>query len=373
MSIASAYQTLLATGQIKPDPAQSQAVEVLSRLAAHLVSAGSAQSPGLLARLLGKRDRTPLLRGLYLHGPVGRGKSMLMDLFFENVAVAAKRRVHFHAFMLEVHDRIHSWRKKEAEDPLAEVAKDIAAETRLLCFDEFQVTDVADAMILGRLFTALFKRGVVMVATSNTAPENLYEGGLQRALFLPFIALLRERCDVQEVAGPQDYRRLFRTTHSTYLMPDDEKTAALLEQMFLALTRTDTSQPVRHAVKGHVLVVPRAAHGVAWFAFADLCEQPLGSVDYNLLAGLYHTFFLSHVPAIHHEARDVARRFITLIDMLYDHKCKLVIAAAVEPEWIYGAGSLVGEFARTVSRLHEMQSEDWWAEPHRSDLPEAEA
>lgn len=370
MSIASAYQTLLATGQIKADPAQSQAVEALSRLAADLTSV---QPPSLLARLLGKPDKPPAPRGLYLYGPVGRGKSMLMDLFFEAVPVAARRRVHFHAFMLEVHDRIHGWRKKEAADPLAQVAADIAAQTRLLCFDEFQVTDVADAMILGRLFTALFKQGVVMVATSNTAPESLYEGGLQRALFLPFITLLRERCVVQEVAGPQDYRRLFRTTHSTYLMPDDEKTAALLEQMFLDLTRTDTAQPVRHEVKGHVLTVPRAAHGTAWFTFADLCEQPLGSVDYNLLAGLYHTFFLAHVPAIHHEARDVARRFITLIDMLYDHKCKLVISAAVEPEWIYGAGSLVGEFARTVSRLHEMQSEDWWAEPHRSDLPEGGA
>lgn len=369
MSIETAYQALITSGQIKPDPAQAQVVTALSRLAVTLAARKPPRPLGWFGRLLG-HTAEPAPKGLYIHGPVGRGKSMLMDLFFDHATVAAKRRVHFHAFMLEVHDRIHKKRLADVGDPIPEIATEIAQDAQLLCFDEFQVTDVADAMILGRLFTALFAKGVVMVATSNTAPQNLYEGGLQRALFLPFIDLLQSRCEVQTVAGPQDYRRLFRSTHKTYLTEDTE-TQSHLEQMFLDLTRGDRGHQETHQVKGHELHIPRTAQGVAWFAFADLCEKPMGSIDFNFLAGTYHTVFLQHVPAIHHDSRDIARRFITLIDMLYEHKCKLVISSAVEPEWIYGAGQLVTEFGRTVSRLHEMQSEDWWAEPHRPDLPEA--
>jgi cell division protein ZapE len=294
---------------------------------------------------------------------------MVMDLFFDTAPVALKRRVHFHAFMLDVHERIHAWRKAghtggagNGADPIPPVADALAGEAWLLCFDEFQVNDPADALILDRLFSALFERGVVVVATSNTAPGALYAGGLNRDRFTPFIALLVERLDVLELDAGVDYRRGLIEHMQVYFTPPGA--AVALDACFERLAGGHRAAPDRILLKGRKLDVPAAADGIARFAFADLCEKPLGAADYLAIAGLYHTVMLADIPALGPDKRNEAVRFATLIDALYEHKVNLVCSAAVAPDALYPKGDGAKAFKRTVSRLYEMQSDAYLAAPH---------
>ncbi len=357
-----AYRAQLAAGGLKPDPVQALAAEKLESLwralSAYRPSDGTA---GWRARFgLGRRaDAAPL--GLYLFGGVGRGKSMLMDLFFAKAAVERKRRVHFHAFMLEVHERLHALRARRdggrnSGDPIAQLAGEIADGAWLLCFDEFQVTNIADAVILGRLLEALFERGVVVVATSNTAPDELYAGGLQRNLFLPAIELINQRLDVLELEGGIDYRRQMLQRMTVYYTPLGDEATDALEDAFAAFTAGAPAGRETLIVQGRRLTLSRAARGVAMTTFVELCERELGPADYLALATHFHTLILNAVPRLDPERRDEARRFITLIDALYEHRAKLICAAAGPPEQIYAAGDHAAEFRRTASRLYEMRS-----------------
>ena len=309
-------------------------------------------------RLPWTRNSAPPPKGLYLYGAVGRGKSMLMDLFFELAPVERKRRVHFYAFMQEVHARIHE-RREAKGDPIVPVARAIAAEATLLCFDEFQVTDIADAMILGRLFSALIAAGVVVVATSNRGPDELYQDGLQRERFLPFITFLKERLDVYELDGKRDYRLARFTGRQTYFVPADAAAYRALEEAFADLTDGAAGAPESLAVQGRTLEVPRAAKGVAWFGFEELFMRPVGPADYLALCARYHTFILEEVPCLGPEMRNEAKRFNTFIDTLYEAHGNLLVSAAARAEALYTAGDGAFEFKRTVSRLIEMQSDDY--------------
>ncbi len=373
----SAYRALVRAGEIGRDPAQELAVEKLNllhrRLRTYRPPEPEPEGGGLLARIGLNRSAQPAEppSGLYMFGGVGRGKSMVMDLFFDTAPVARKRRVHFHAFMLEVHERIHAWRKagraagaRIGGDPIPPVADALAGAAWLLCFDEFQVNDPADALILDRLFSALFARGIVVVATSNTAPGALYAGGLNRDRFAPFIALLAERLDVLELDAGVDYRRGSIEHMPVYFPPLAKAAAAALDACFARLARGRAAAPDRIALKGRALAVPAAADGVARFGFADLCEKPLGAADYLAIAGLYHTVVLADVPALGPDKRNEAARFATLIDALYEHRVNLVCSAAVAPDALYPKGDGSAAFERTVSRLYEMQSDAYLAAPH---------
>jgi cell division protein ZapE len=354
------FHARLAAGEISADPLQARAAERLQQLWDELQNYHPQTSGGFLARFgLAKPPPRPP-KGLYIFGRVGRGKSMLMDAFFSTVPGEKKRRVHFFAFMADVHARIHA-RRAEKGDPIAPVAQDIASETTLLCFDEFHVVDIADAMILGRLFAALFTAGVVVVATSNRAPDKLYEGGLQRERFLPFIDLLKERLDVIELDGPRDYRLQRFKGRQVYFTPPDAKAKAALAQAFADLT--DGATPARETltVLGRELHVPRAAKNVAWFTFDELCVQALGPNDYLALVGRYHTFILDGIPKLNFERRNEAKRFNIFIDTLYDAHGNIVCSAEAPPQELYTEGEGSFEFQRTVSRLIEMQSDDYIA------------
>lgn len=354
------FHARLTAGELASDPLQARAAARLQQLWEELQTYQLGNGGGVLARLgLGKPAPRPP-KGLYIYGRVGRGKSMLMDAFFATVAGDKKRRVHFFAFMADVHARIHA-RREEKGDPIGPVAKDIAAETTLLCFDEFHVVDIADAMILGRLFAALFAAGVVVVATSNRAPGHLYEGGLQRERFLPFIDLLKERLDVIELDGPRDYRLSRFKGRQVYFTPPDDKARAALAQAFADLT--DSATPAREvlAVLGHEVEVPRAAKGVAWFRFDELCERALGPADYLALIARYHTFIVEGIPRLDADRRNEAKRFNIFIDTLYDAHGNLVCSAAAPPAELYTEGDGAFEFQRTVSRLIEMQSDAYIA------------
>ncbi|MBL8671179.1 MAG: AFG1 family ATPase [Alphaproteobacteria bacterium] len=366
-----AYRARIASSEIRQDPGQELAVTKLQSLYFALQGYRPAQGKGGRGFFGWSRrtDDTPPPNGLYVYGEVGRGKSMLMDLFFGAAPVAQKRRVHFHAFMQEIHGRLHAWRQatkddRSARDPMPKIAEQVAAETWLLCFDEFVVNNIADAMILGRLFEALFERGVIVVATSNFAPDDLYKDGLQRDRFTPFIALIKERMDVLQLEGAQDYRLVRLKGLPTYYTPRGAAAAAELERAFRRLADGETGAPDSVEVQGRSVPVQRAANGVAWFSFDDLCERPLGPADYLAIARSFHSVVLADVPVMGPERRNEARRFITLIDALYEHKVTLICSADAPPHHLYASGEGANEFLRTVSRMVEMQSEHYQAQPH---------
>ena len=360
--VGAAYRRLIADGELRPDAAQERAVAALDRLPA------ASPDRGLIGRLFGHREDGPA--GVYLWGGVGRGKSMLMDLAFEQIATAPKRRVHFHAFMLETHARLRDARKSEEGDPIDPVAEQIAEEARLLAFDEMQVTNPADAMILSRLFSSLIERGVKVVTTSNRPPRDLYLGGLNRELFLPFIDLIERRMTVVEVNGPTDYRLERLSGVDVWHVPNGPEATAALSRAFFQLT----DYPVEDRAKvpseeldvggGRTLHVPKSLKGVAVFSFKRLCGDARGAADYLAIAQRFHTVILVGIPVMTREMRNDAARFVTLIDALYEHKVKLLAAADAEPAGLYPEGDGSFEFARTVSRLEEMRSADYLAEGH---------
>ncbi len=360
-----AYHDRVALGALAADEAQEHAAACLDGLWREL-SPQPAQR-GILSRMFAGKANAP--RGLYLWGPVGRGKTMLMDLFFDAATEPRKRRVHFAAFMLEVHARLHALRSAGDGEAVDTLAREIAGEVRLLCFDEFQITDIADAMVLGRLFTGLFAGGVVVVATSNTAPDNLYAGGLQRALFLPFIALLKTKVDVLEVAGPQDHRQGRMHGRRVYIVPADDAAEAELGLIFKDLAAGAAPHPATIAVEGgRHLHIPKAGPKVAWFQASELIGEALSAADYLALVGCYDTVMISHLPRLAPDQRNEARRLITLVDILYDNGTRLIASADCLPQYLYPGGLHATEFERTASRLIEMQSEGW---VHAKEDPEA--
>jgi len=354
------FNARLTAGELAPDAMQERAAARLQVLWEELQSYQPANGKTWRKKLRLGATRAAVPKGLYIYGRVGRGKSMLMDAFFAAATVAKKKRVHFYAFMLDVHRRIHA-RREEKSDPIEPVAKAIAAETTLLCFDEFHVVDIADAMILGRLFTALFAEGVVVVATSNRAPDGLYEGGLQRERFLSFIALLKQKLDVLRLDGSRDYRLARFAGRQVYFTPIDDNSYRALERAFGDLTENVSAGKATVTVLGREIAVPRTAKGVAWFSFDELCGQPLGPADYLALVARYHTFVVEGIPQMSVEQRNEAKRLNIFIDTLYEAHGNLVCSAAVPPQSLYPEGDGSFEFQRTVSRLVEMQSDAYIA------------
>ncbi len=367
------YQDLVSRGEIEHDPAQGAVAAKLAALETELREHRLARKSSALGWLFAARQRrAEPIKGLYIFGEVGRGKTMLMDIFVARSAVQRKRRAHFHEFMADVHERIHLYRQKlkrgevKGDDPIPPVAAAIADEAWLLCFDEFQVTDIADAMLLGRLFSRLFELGVVVVATSNVAPQDLYAGGLNRALFLPFIALLQEHMSVVELKARTDFR-LEKLEHMPvwHVASHDGAHAALLAA-WRTLTGGDAGAAHDIPVKGRIIRVDKAARGTAWFTFAELCQRPLGAADYIKIAHEFHTLIIEDIPVMGIEGRNEARRFIALIDTLYDHAVKVVASAEADPDGLYTAtdGIEAQEFKRTASRLTEMRTKSYLALPH---------
>jgi cell division protein ZapE len=360
------YAALVASGELKPDPAQADAARRLSDLANALEATPKRGST--IWRALGRAPDPP--RGLYLWGGVGRGKSMLMDLFFATLDIKRKRRVHFHEFMGEVHARLHAERRKEAGDPIPPVATLMAADARLLAFDELVVTNMADAAILSRLFTELFAQRVTIVATSNRPPADLYKDGLNRHLFLPFIDLIGQKMDVIALNGPTDYRLDRLGDGETWHVPNGDAATAAVSATFFRLTDFDPADRAHVPSEeldvggGRMLHVPKSLKGVAVFSFKRLCGEARGAPDYLAIARRFHTVILVGIPRMGPENRNEAARFVTLIDALYEHKVKLIATADAEPDDLYVAGDGAVEFERTASRLMEMRSADYLALGH---------
>ncbi|GAB4355394.1 MAG: cell division protein ZapE [Oricola sp.] len=369
-SVRARYDALAAEGRLDPDPAQEALASRFDLLNEEIGSLRLAAKSSSLGWLFAKRaPKAGSVRGLYVHGQVGRGKTMLMDFFFAACRAKRKRRAHFHDFMADVHDRIGAHRnalkngEAKGDDPIPPVARALAQEARVLCFDEFSVTDIADAMILSRLFKALFDNGVILVATSNVAPDDLYRDGLNRGLFLPFIDVLKAHTDVMSLDAGRDYR-LDRLSHTRlYVAPLGEMADRAIEDVWSRLTGGVPAHQELIEVKGREIVVPKVAMGAARFGFADLCEKPLGARDYLAIARNYHTVFVERVPVLRDNRRNEAKRFINLIDTLYANRIRLVVSAEAEPHDLYKAktGTEAFEFDRTVSRLIEMRSEEWVA------------
>ena len=366
--VAAAYARLLATGELRPDPGQAAAVTRLDALA--LALAAPSASPGPLAWLLGRKPPTAP-RGIYLWGGVGRGKTMLMDLFHA-AAPGPRRRAHHHPFMLDIHARLFALRHQVTPDPLVIIARQLADEARLLCLDEFYVRDPADAMIMGRLFTALIAAGVIVVTTSNRRPRDLYRDGLNRELFVPFIDLVEARLDVTPLDGPTDYRMDRLGGFPTWYVPNGPAATAALSKAFFRLTdfpvEDRANVPNAHIVVegGRTLFVPKSLKGVAVFSFRRLCGQPLGSADYLALARTHHTLILVGIPILTPEKRNEAARFTLLVDTLYETRTKLLAVADAEPDALYREGDGNFEFERTASRLAEMRSAGYLALGHHS-------
>src|SRR5512146_967839 len=367
------YAALINQGEIEADPGQLMLAGQFSALSHRLEQRRLARKSSSLGWLFAKREQDgPPLKGLYIYGEVGRGKTMMMDLFFATTAVKRKRRVHFHEFMADVHERVHVYRQEikngslPEQDPIQRAAAAIADETWLLCFDEFHVTDIADAMILGRLFTRLFELGIVVVATSNLAPTELYKDGLNRGLFLPFIALLHRHCEIVRLDARIDFRLEKLTGMPTWYVPADAKAEAALDEAWRRLVGEHAGAPHELVVKGHIVRVPKAAMGVARFSFDDLCAQPLAAADYLKIAHEFHTVVLDRIPVMDFARRNEAKRFIILIDTLYDHAVKLLASAQAQPGELYSGteGYEALEFKRTASRLIEMRSQSYLGLPH---------
>ena len=382
------YHALIEAGELKPDAGQAHAVAALERLHRELIDLPAGHTRGERSRsrlstvLFGwLSNNKPAPKGIYLYGGVGRGKSMLMDLFYAVAPVTAKRRVHFHEFMLDIHARLKAWHELSArekiqqggrandDDPMPFIARKIIQEAQLLCFDELQVTDIADAMVLTRLFKELFAQGVVVVATSNRPPDDLYKNGLNRQRFLPFIEQIKEKLDIIPLEGPVDYRYNRLQGAETYYFPINAATTAQLSATFFRLTdrRVEDRAKVPSEeliVQGRKLFVPKAARGVAVFSFKRLCANPLGAADYLAIARTYHTVIMVAIPQFNKENSDEAKRFIHFIDALYEHGVKFLCSAAVPLQSLYAGGDAVFEFERTISRLTEMQSQDYLARGH---------
>lgn len=377
-TVAQSYARRVSAGDIREDPAQKPIVAALDRLNDEIQARRLASKSSALGWLFAKkRDTRAIVKGLYIHGSVGRGKTMLMDLFFSALPVRRKRRVHFNAFMADVHDRIQKQRQarkdgtSKEDDPIPPVAKALAEEAYVLCFDEFSVTDIADAMVLSRLFSALFAEGVVLVATSNVAPDDLYRDGLNRELFTPFIGLLKHHATVMDLDSPTDYRMEKLNRMPVYLTPLSPETDKRMDEAWKALAGNRPVTPETILVKGRTVPVPRAAGDAARFSFSDLCERPLAARDYLAITARYSTIMLDHVPVLAAANRNEAKRFILLIDTVYDRHVRLLVSAAASPDALYAdtRGTEGFEFARTVSRLTEMQGQDWldqWRERHTS-------
>jgi cell division protein ZapE len=371
------YAALIASGRIEADPGQAELAACFTRLEQRLDQHRLARKSSSLGWLFGRRQNADApVQGLYIYGEVGRGKTLLMDLFFETSTVKRKRRVHFHEFMADVHERVHAYRQElkngevAEQDSIHRAAAAVAEEAWLLCFDEFHVTDIADAMILGRLFARLFELGTVVVATSNVPPEELYEGGLNRVLFLPFIAQIEERMDVLRLDARTDFRMEKLAGVRMWLTPADATAEAALDKAWALMTGGAPCRPRDIAIKGRILHVPCSANGVARFSFADLCEEPLAASDYLRLAHDYHTLMIDRIPVMDYADRNAAKRFIALIDTLYDTGVKLMASSDTDPLSLYRAtdGYEANEFKRTSSRLIEMGSESYLAQAHgRSD------
>jgi len=363
------YQALIAAGELRPDPDQARAVEALAGLASALERQPG--RGGFLSRLFGSQAEPP--RGIYMWGGVGRGKSMLMDLAYESTSFAPKRRIHFHEFMMDVHERLRIERTRESGDPIPPVAAALAAEAKLLCFDEMVINNTADAMILSRLFSHLLDHGVTVITTSNRPPDDLYKHGLNRELFLPFIALIKQRMDVVGLNGPTDYRLERLAGMPTWHVPNGPEATEALRAAFFRLT----DYPVEDAAAvpavdlavpgGRTLRVPKSLKGVAVFSFKRLCAEARGASDYLTVARNFHTAIVVGIPRLGPENRNEAARFVTLIDALYEHKVKLLASADAQPQLLYPAGDGAFEFERTASRLIEMQSADYLAAGHGED------